>query len=110
MIGTSGWDVIRLATPAEQSLGVKQFPSPLPLNYLLFFTDVVPGSVVNMRGVQEPLQYFFLDHLCRRVGGGVLNPEYGASMVPYNASHLVEISAQAQPPQNFDFLMEYFGL
>jgi hypothetical protein len=100
------WDVKVLRTAAEQSLGVKQFLFPLPTNYLLFFPGVRPGTYVNMVNVKEPLHIYFLDAGLTVVGSGTLRLGEVAP-VPPNAEHLVEISSQAQPPQEFGFLAQY---
>jgi hypothetical protein len=101
------WDIKVLRTSAEQSLGVRQFPFPLPVNYLLFFPGVMPGSRVNMVGVKEPLKIFLLDASLEVVVGGLLDPGHGTVLMPQNAEHLVEISWLASPPADFGFLAQY---
>ena len=100
------WDVKLLKTPEQHAAGVLAFPSPLPLNMLLLFCQIAPGSVIHTRGVQEPLNIFVLNASFREIFMTTLNPDQVLTL-PEGAAHVVEMSVRAAPPPNFKMLLWY---
>jgi len=100
------WDIKVLRTPAEQSLGVKQFQFPLPTNFLLFFPGIAPESYIHMIGVKEPLHIYLLGADFKVVGSGILHLGEVAP-VPQGAEYLIETSWQAAVLTDFGFLAQY---
>jgi uncharacterized membrane protein (UPF0127 family) len=100
--------VVAFRTPEEKSAGALAMPTPLPVNYLLFFPRIDENSIIHMRGMKERLNIFFLDMNFNVISFKTLDPE-DTLMVPRNARHVVEMSVNAKPPSSFQFLQEHVG-
>lgn len=100
--------IVAFRTPEEKSIGALSQPSPLPKNFILFFPMIDENSVIHMRRMKERLNIFFLDGAFNVISFKTLDPE-DAIIVPRNARHVVEMSVNAKPPQNFYFLQEHVG-
>jgi uncharacterized membrane protein (UPF0127 family) len=100
--------VVAFRTPEEKAAGALAMPTPLPVNYLLFFPMIDENAIIHMRGMTERLNVFFLDPALNVISFKTLDPG-DSLMVPRNARHAVELSVNAKPPQNFQFLQEHVG-
>lgn len=100
--------IVVFRTPEERAVGAVSQPSPLPVNYVLFFPHIDENSVMHMRGMTERLNIFFLDSALNVISFKTMDPEE-VLLVPRNSKHVVELSVNAKPPKDFAFLRDSIG-
>ena len=94
------WSIHVLRSPEEKTAGVKQFPSPLPVDALLFFPWITTPGAVSMQGVDEPLRVYILGQTLGLIHRLTMQPGEVLALPP-DACHVVESSAEAPVESDF---------
>jgi hypothetical protein len=89
--------VVVLKTPEEKTAGVRAFPSPLPEDFVLLFTDVLPGQKFVMDGVTQKLAISFLGKQFNEIVSYSLWPG-GFAVAPPGTVYAVEVPDGAPTP------------